>query len=72
MVFQGLSAVTFPTLGLRAEVSRRHGMAGLFDLVAKEPLGMLHRHVAGYVDWQSTSDTFACPVEVFDVVSTMI
>lgn len=71
-MFAGLSAVTFPALGLRAEVSRRHRMAGVFDLVAQAPIGMLHRRPAGYVNWQSTSNTFSCPVEIFDVVSTMI
>jgi len=72
-MFRGLSAVTFPALGLRAEVSRCHKMAGIFDLVAKAPIGMLYRRLPqGFVDWQSTSNTFSCPVEVFDVVVTMI
>lgn len=71
-MFQELSSITFPTLGVRATVSRRHRMVSVFDLVAFRPVGMLHRTMLrGHLDWQPTGQK-PCPIEVFAVVATMI
>lgn len=69
--FDGFSSVTFDKLGLRVQVSRQHQVAGVFSLTGKS-IGALMRRVEGWIDWQSCSNGRSCPVEIFDVVCTMI
>ena len=75
--FDGFSSVTFDELGLRVHVSRSHRTAGVFRLVSVarglhgESVGALMRKPEGWLEWQSCGND-PCPVEVFDVVRTMI
>ncbi len=70
--FDGFSSITFDKLGLRARVSRVHRIAGVSDLVTRQTIGALKRQVEGQIDWASFGDNRPCPVEIFNVVATMI
>lgn len=69
--FEGFSSITFDKLGMRVQVSRKHGTAGVFRLTG-ESLGALMRKSDGCLDWEYCYDDLPCPVEVFEVVCTMI
>lgn len=69
--FDGFSAITFYELGMRVHVSRSHRTAGVFTLTGK-PVGALMRKPDGCLDWEYCRNDRPCPVEIFDVVHTMI
>lgn len=75
-IYSGFSSVTFSELGLRAHIARKHRMAGVFDLMTQKTIGALIRRPEGRIDWQSFPEIGqfeeACPIEIFDVVCTMI
>lgn len=74
--YSGFSSITFDELGLRAHVSRSRRTAGVFDLMTQKTIGVLIRRPEGRIDWQSLPEIgqseVPCPIEIFDVVCTMI
>ncbi len=70
-VFQGLSAVTFAHSGIKAIVSRQLQTAFVLSTDHAEAIGVLERKSAGPVDWAPVNGQ-KLPVEVLDVVATMI
>ncbi len=70
-IFGGLSTVAFPHLGLTVQVSRQLQSACVLSSDHAEAIGVLDRKSTGQVDWAPVSGQ-KLPVEVLDVVATMI
>lgn len=70
-IFQGLSTITFDKLGLKAQVSRQLQSAFITSIDHRVTIGVLDRKSTGACCW-TPIDGRKLPVEILDVVATMI